>query len=118
MRSERDLLQDILERTSELLKTRANFTKESFEGDRYVYQATLRDIEIVGEAVKNLSDEFKSAHPNIPWRQIGRVRDLLAHVYFAIKPDRIWQILDSDIAVLDSEVRLILGSKPGSKDIA
>lgn len=117
MRSETDLLHDIQERTSELLKTRANFTKEAFEGNRYVYQATLRDIEIVGEAVKNLSDEFKSAHPNIPWRQIGRIRDLLAHVYFAIKPDRIWQIMDSDIAVLHSEVSQILETKSDSESL-
>jgi uncharacterized protein with HEPN domain len=112
LRNERDRLLDILERTEELLKTAQNFTRESFESDRYVYQATLRDIEIVGEAVKNLPEEFKTSYPNVPWRAIGRVRDLLAHVYFAIKPDRIWEILDSDISDLDSAIRKILEELP------
>lgn len=75
-------------------------------------QATLRDIEIIGEAVKNLPEEFKVSHPLVPWRSIGRVRDLLAHVYFAIKPERIWEILDSDIAELDTEVKKILELLP------
>ena len=108
MRSPKDLLQDILERTESLARMVEEFDRESFSENEYVYLATLRNIEIIGEAVKNLPEEFKEKYPEIPWRQIGRVRDILAHVYFAVSSDRIWEMASKHAPELEVAVRKLL----------
>jgi uncharacterized protein with HEPN domain len=83
-------------------------TFQSFGEDLYVYEATLRNIEIMGEAVKNLPDELKSAYPEVEWRSIGRTRDILAHVYFGIKDAIIWEIVTSKARELTIHAEAIL----------
>jgi uncharacterized protein with HEPN domain len=58
-----------------------------------LFRAIVRSIEIIGEATKKLSEFFKSAHPEIEWKKIGRTRDILIHVYFDIDNDIIWNII-------------------------
>ena len=80
--------------------------------DPNLYEATLRHVEIIGEAVKNLPEEFKAASPEIPWRQIGRTRDILAHVYFGVSEDRIWDIVTVHVPTLAEFVRRELDEAP------
>lgn len=57
-------------------------SKDEFFGLVQVQDAALRRIEIIGEGVKNIPQEWCNAHPEIPWRQIARMRDMLIHRYF------------------------------------
>lgn len=105
MRSLRLFLEDILIRADFIAANVERYSREEIVGDPNLYEATLRHVEIIGEAVKNLSTEFKSANPEIPWRQIGRTRDILAHVYFGVSEDRIWDIVTQHIPILAEFVR-------------
>lgn len=100
MRDDRLLLEDIRVRTSRILENLTRFTRQQIESDPNLYEATLRHLEIIGEAAKNLDPEFKANHPEIPWRQVCRTRDILAHVYFGVSEDRVWDIVSNHIPLL------------------
>ena len=86
----------------------STYNREYIVGDSNLYEATLRHVEIIGEAVKNLPAEFKEANPEVPWCQIGRTRDILAHVYFGVSEDRIWNIVSEHVPKLAEFVRRTL----------
>lgn len=114
MRSSRLFLEDIVTRATLIEANVERYTHEQIVTDPNLYEATLRHVEIIGEAVKNLPKEFKDAHPEIPWRQIGRTRDILAHVYFGVSEDRIWDIVTDHVPALAAFVRKTLekGEEP------
>ena len=58
---------------------------DSFLADPKTQDAVMRNLEIIGEAVKNLSEELREQHPNIPWKRIAGMRDVLIHHYFDVK---------------------------------
>ncbi len=71
---------------------------------RTLVYAVVRNLEIIGEAAKSLSDEFKEKHSNIKWSEIGRLRDKLIHHYSGINFDIVWSIVQNDIPKLKSEI--------------
>jgi uncharacterized protein with HEPN domain len=116
LRSNRLLLEDILERARKIGQNSAKFSREEIEADSNVYEAILRHIEIIGEAVKNLPESLKVRYSDVPWRQIGRTRDVLAHVYFAVSSDRIWNVIDVEIPKLISEVTKMIEELPSGEE--
>lgn len=82
--------------------------KKDLDSDIMFSFAVVRALEIVGEAAKNISASFKVAHPEIPWRDIGRTRDIYAHGYFVLKTDRVWQVLQHDLPPLIAQLEAIL----------
>lgn len=64
----------------------------------------LRNLEIIGEAVKNLSPELRDAHPDIPWRQIAGLRDRLIHGYFAVNLELVFGVVERDLPVLQAKI--------------
>ncbi|HEY9660422.1 MAG TPA: DUF86 domain-containing protein [Allocoleopsis sp.] len=80
----------ILEFAQGLEKTElaANLEKQS---------AILYQIVILGEAVKRLSSEFRNQHPEIPWREIAGMRDILTHQYDRVEVDEIWGVIQDDV---------------------
>ena len=71
-----------------------SFTREvdkiTFEQDLMLQSAVIRQIEVMGEATKRLSPSFRASHPEIPWRKIAGMRDILIHAYDRIDLDEIW----------------------------
>ena len=65
--------------------------KDEFLANEMIQDAVIRNIEIIGEAAKQLSPETKSLAPEEPWRQIGAMRDKLIHHYFGVNLERVWQ---------------------------
>jgi uncharacterized protein with HEPN domain len=74
--------------------------RDLFFSDTKTQDAVVRNLEIVGEAVKNLSDESKSSRPDIPWRLIGGMRDKLIHHYFGVNLDLVWQTVEVELPKL------------------
>src|SRR5438270_997794 len=72
--------------------------------ERLRRDAILYNLVVVGEAVKSLSDDTKAKRPEIPWRKISGLRDLLAHEYFQIEIDEIAKIVDRDLTPLEEAV--------------
>jgi len=59
----------------------AGMTKEAFLSDNKTQYAVIRCFEVIGEAVKRLSDDIRKAHPDVPWSSMARMRDILIHAY-------------------------------------
>jgi len=68
-------------------------------------------LEIIGEAVKNIPQNFRNAHPNIEWRKIAGLRDVLIHGYFGVDIEKIWEVVKKDIPILKEQVIKIRSSK-------
>jgi uncharacterized protein with HEPN domain len=90
-----------------------NFTsdgREHFMTDRKTQSAVVRQIEIIGEAVKQLSPSLTQAESTVPWRQIAGTRDRLIHAYFAVDLAAVWTMVEVDLPVLRAEVQRIIGA--------
>lgn len=77
--------------------------------DRKTQSAVVRQLEIIGEAVKNLSTALTQSEPGIPWRQIAGTRDRLIHAYFSVDLDAVWSMVEQDLPALRLQVERILG---------
>jgi uncharacterized protein with HEPN domain len=74
--------------------------------------ALTRLIEVVGEAAKNVANETRDQLPQVPWRPIAGTRDRLAHAYFDVDLDRLWQIVVGDLPPLVVALESFLGARP------
>ena len=81
---------------------------DSFARDPVIQHAILRAFEIIGEATKNLSEPFRLAHEEIPWRRIAGMRDVLSHAYWSVNLPRVWSALRTDIPPLAQELDRII----------
>lgn len=92
--------------------------QERFDSDTMVQDAVLRNLEIIGEAVKRLSPELKESHLNIPWKRIAGLRDVLIHNYFGVRLDNVWQVVIEHVPALRHEVETLLTLDEESDDPA
>jgi uncharacterized protein with HEPN domain len=75
-------------------------SQSGFLADSRTYDATLRNIELIGEAATNIPDSIRTAYPDVPWRLIIATRNQLIHAYLGIDDDTVWSIIQDDIPVL------------------
>lgn len=80
------------------------FDEPRFKKEPLVQDGVIRQLEIIGEAVKRLSPPFRSSHPSIPWPDIARMRDKLIHDYFGVDIEKVWLTVQQDIPPLKAEV--------------
>lgn len=88
-----------------------SFTSEGrglFMSDRKTQSAVVRQIEIIGEAVKQLSPALTGSEPAVPWRQIAGTRDRLIHAYFNVDLDAVWAMVQDDLPQLKADVARLL----------
>ncbi|MCX9011167.1 MAG: DUF86 domain-containing protein [Candidatus Methanoperedens sp.] len=81
-----------------------NKTYHDFLNSTQLQDSIIRRIEIVGEAVKNLPEDFKSNYPEIPWKKIAGMRDVLIHEYFGIDLELTWEVVQHDIPNLKRDI--------------
>jgi uncharacterized protein with HEPN domain len=70
--------------------------------------AVIRWIEIIGEAARGVTDELREAHPEVPWRRMVAMRNVLIHGYFDIDVDLVWSVAQNDLPRLEAQIRAIL----------
>jgi uncharacterized protein with HEPN domain len=70
--------------------------------------AIIRKLEVISEAVKQLSEETRRQQPGIPWRQIASMRDHLTHAYFGVDLGLVWRVIERDLQPLDAAVAELL----------
>ncbi|MBM3256245.1 MAG: DUF86 domain-containing protein [Candidatus Moranbacteria bacterium] len=85
-----------------------DFSEEHFYEDYEKQDSVLRRLEIIGEAVKQLSDEVKEKYPKIPWKDIAGTRDVLIHEYSGVNMIRIWKTVKKDIPELKKNIEEML----------
>ncbi|HEY9557799.1 MAG TPA: HepT-like ribonuclease domain-containing protein [Acidimicrobiales bacterium] len=95
---------DVLEAADQLAALVAG-GRAAFDGDWMRQRAAERILEIVGEAPNAMSEEFKAAHPAVPWRHVVNLRHLLAHHYHRVDADQIWSIATDSVPALSEELR-------------
>ena len=95
-----DSLLDILELIERIERQTGGLTREKFLQDPDVQDATAYRLLAIGEAAKDLDDDLKSRHPQIPWRQILGMRNILAHEYFTRESEIIWETLKAGLPEL------------------
>ncbi len=75
--------------------------KGRFLQDPMVFDAVLRNFEVIGEAAKRLDDSYRTAHAEVPWRALAGLRDVLIHQYEGVDPERVWSIVETRRAPLE-----------------
>jgi uncharacterized protein with HEPN domain len=93
-------LQDIVQSGRKVLQFTEGLTQNDLLGDGRTYDAVVRNLEIIGEAAKHISDELREQLADIEWRKIAGLRDMLAHVYFGIDDDILWDVVKNRIPKL------------------
>lgn len=92
-RTDREFLSDILEAVRRIQAYTAGMTFVEFLGDTKTHDAVVRNLEIIGEAVKGVSSEVRERYPGVPWKSMAGVRDRLIHHYFGVSLDVVWEIV-------------------------
>lgn len=87
---------------------------ETFLADTKTQDAVTRNLEIVGEATKNLSEGLRTAYPDVPWKDMARVRDRLIHHYFGVNLDIVWQIATVELARIVPQLEKIIKAQESS----
>lgn len=101
-------LTHILESINLLEKYLQNVTEEQFLASEEKQDLAVRRIEVIGEAAKNIPETFRNQYPDIPWKQISGMRDILIHKYFGINMDRVWETATQFIPPLKKQIKSIL----------
>ena len=81
-----------------------DISKDKLESSRLIQSAVVREIQIIGEAVKNISTSFKQEHSEIPWKEIMGTRDKMIHHYFGVDLDILWNIIKKDLPLLKKQL--------------
>jgi uncharacterized protein with HEPN domain len=89
-------LDDMMEFAEKVLSYTEGLDQPGFIASGLTYDATLRNLELIGEAATHIPDEVRSAHPEIPWRLIIATRNRLIHGYLGIDNDTLWSIIRED----------------------
>lgn len=100
-------IEDIIEAIKNIEEFSKNLDKGKFSKDKLRHSAIVRQLEIIGEAVKNIPDAFRKKYPKIPWKDIAGFRDILSHAYFGVNLDRVWNIIEIDLPNLKEEMSKI-----------
>ncbi len=101
-------LKHILESIEWVEKGIEGESKNQFIQDVPTQDIVIRRLEIIGEAVKNLPNDFKSKYPDVPWKKIAGLRDKLIHGYFGIDLELIWEIVKKDLPPFKKHIKEIL----------
>jgi uncharacterized protein with HEPN domain len=103
-RADTEFVSDIREAIKRIVIYVAGTDFDAFVADNKTQDAVIRNLEILGEATKNLSDEFRAAQPDIPWSSMAGTRDRLIHHYFGVNLDIVWQIVTNELPVIAAKL--------------
>ncbi len=107
-REYKSYLMDIKISIEKIEKYTENLSFEQFTEDGLIQDGVVRNLEIIGEAVKNIPEEIKDSEQDIDWKKIAGLRDILIHAYFGIDVDIVWDIVKNKVPELKNKVLKLL----------
>ena len=102
-------LEDMRKACDKILRYTHGFNQAQFVADEKTFDAVMRDLEIIGEAAKHIPADVRAQHPQVEWRKIAGLRDVVIHEYFGVDLEIIWDIVTREVPVLVQHLQRILG---------
>ncbi|WP_017292377.1 HepT-like ribonuclease domain-containing protein [Geminocystis herdmanii] len=100
-------LEDIDNCIDKINKYIKNISQIEFLGNELIYDAVIRNLQIIGEATKNIPDTIRIKYPHIDWRSIIGLRNIIVHAYFSIDDDILWNTIKIDLFSLQECIKII-----------
>lgn len=101
-------IEDIQGAISKIEKYSHGLSSSKFSQNSLVIDAVIRNLEVIGEAAKNIPAEFKNEYKDIPWSKIAGMRNIIVHEYFSVDLEILWQTVKSDIPLLKAKIKKLV----------
>jgi uncharacterized protein with HEPN domain len=106
-RNERLFIDDINDSIRAIESCVEGLSQEDFKKDRKTFSATIRELEIIGEAVNNISDELKQKYLHVLWQEIRSFRNKIVHEYFGVDIRIVWDVITNELPILKRQIERI-----------
>ena len=105
-------LEDIVTSCNKILRYTNGKNFNDFKSHDLLYDGVVRNLEIIGEAVKNVTEKLRNQYPDVEWRAISALRNIVAHEYLGIKDEIIWDIVINKLPTLRSQIEQLIKANP------
>ena len=107
-------LNHMLECTRKIQQYTAGLDQEAFLNQSLVQDGVIRNLEIIGEATKQLDTDFRARHPQIKWKKVAGMRDKLIHDYIGVDLWAVWGVVENIIPSFEQQIRKIVNDEKGN----
>jgi uncharacterized protein with HEPN domain len=107
-KDDRVYVQHMIDNSNKAINFVKGISREDFDGDEKLRLALTHLLQIIGEAARRISPEFRAEYPQIPWKEIVGMRSKVVHDYLNIDEDIVWKTIKSDLILLVSQLETIL----------
>ena len=107
-RRDKEYLSDIIEAIERIAEYVKGLSYSGFMQDKKTQDAVVRNLEVIGEATKGITSALRKRHPGVPWTDMARLRDRLAHHYFGINYEIVWNVVSKELPPLRSQLAALL----------
>jgi uncharacterized protein with HEPN domain len=115
MRRDAQRLEDVIEAIEQIQKYTVQ-GRQVFDNDELIQVWCVHHIQIIGEAMANISDEVRSSYPELEWSQIIAMRNILVHAYFGVDHDTVWNVVENHLPDLKNNAQTMLKSLSADND--
>lgn len=111
-RSDSLRIRDMLDAIERILYYVQEMDYSDFVNDRKTQDAVSRNLEIIGEAGRTFSAEFRNEYSHIPWQEVIAMRNVIIHEYFGILPEIVWDVIQSELPGLQNQLKEVISTLP------